>query len=339
MRYLSLATSACALLLAAWTAAAAPPNYQMTPLASPPDGSLEATAMNNRGEVIGWYTHDGIQHGFIWRNGQFTTLNERFNPAVLYMEPQGLNNRSQITGNFSNWETGRFSGFLLDGDHLRIIDGPPGAQYVWVSGINDHGTMFGTSYDADGNESSWVLKDGTYTVLDPNFIPVRMNKRGVIVGQLFVPPFFTYAAYWKNGEIVTVEPSHTFGTGLNDRGLMTGTHLGNGAFVWGPGYLEYLPPLRQYAFSVTGSPNNAGDIVGTTEYTEYVTINRATLWTEGSVYDINSLIDPADPLREYVTLQHASHINKRGDILARGTDSRSAGLVYYFLKPVQEAAE
>ena len=51
--------------------------------------------------------------------------------------------------------------------------------------------------------------------------------------------------------------------------------------------------------------------------------------------DLNTLIHPDDPLRAFVSLTTATLINDRGEIAARGTDSRTVGLSYYFLKPVR----
>ncbi|HKU88419.1 MAG TPA: hypothetical protein VJP84_01405 [Steroidobacteraceae bacterium] len=61
----------------------------------------------------------------------------------------------------------------------------------------------------------------------------------------------------------------------------------------------------------------------------------ATVWDNGQVADLNTLIHPDDPLRAFVSLTTATLINDRGEIAARGTDSRTVGLSYYFLKPVR----
>ncbi len=47
--------------------------------------------------------------------------------------------------------------------------------------------------------------------------------------------------------------------------------------------------------------------------------------------DLNSLIDPGDPLRPYVTLWDATAINCAGDIAAWGSDSRDAGRQHGYL--------
>jgi hypothetical protein len=48
--------------------------------------------------------------------------------------------------------------------------------------------------------------------------------------------------------------------------------------------------------------------------------------------DVNELIDPADPLKPYVTLTRGDFINDRGDILAYGNDSRTGESGFYLLQ-------
>lgn len=79
-------------------------------------------------------------------------------------------------------------------------------------------------------------------------------------------------------------------------------------------------------FSGTGNPNgqaysvtDAGDIVGTSR-------GRATLWRNGSVYNLNSTLTV--PLT--TTLKRAVQINRQGFIVAYGADG-----YYYFLVPAE----
>ena len=49
--------------------------------------------------------------------------------------------------------------------------------------------------------------------------------------------------------------------------------------------------------------------------------------------DLNALIDPADPLRRFVTLRDGVDINDRGQILANGGDSRTGEGHAYLVSP------
>jgi hypothetical protein len=58
---------------------------------------------------------------------------------------------------------------------------------------------------------------------------------------------------------------------------------------------------------------------------------HAVLWEGDLVHDLNELIDPADPLRPYVTLLYGQKINESGQILATGFDSRDGSQHTKFL--------
>ena len=62
---------------------------------------------------------------------------------------------------------------------------------------------------------------------------------------------------------------------------------------------------------------------------------RAFLSEGGAtLQDLNALIDPADPLRPFVTLLSGLAINDLGQILAAGISSRNRGVRAYLLTPV-----
>ncbi len=331
------------LLLALFvTSAIAAPqwHYQITPIPNPPDGYVQATGMNNRGEVIGWRSIDaaGTQQGFVWRDGTFTYLNERVGPNTSYMEPLGINDRSQIVGYFSDPATQTFRGFWIGRRAVRYIDGPPGATVVFLNQINDRELILGASYDAAGNESHWLWEDGEYSVFE-NFVPTGFNLRGTVSGSTYVPGSGGHAALWEDGEISIIGPAFSAAAGINDRGQVVGTMNNNGgtrAFFWDDGTLTPLPALRaDQVYSYARGITNSGVISGSTVINgPNGSESIATLWRKGQPVDLNDLIHPDDPLRPYVTLTSAS-MNERGDILASGLDSRNIGVAYFFLERVR----
>ena len=52
------------------------------------------------------------------------------------------------------------------------------------------------------------------------------------------------------------------------------------------------------------------------------------------MHDLNELIDPADPLRPYVTLHFGNDINDLGQVLAQGYDSRLKNQHAYVASPL-----
>jgi hypothetical protein len=49
------------------------------------------------------------------------------------------------------------------------------------------------------------------------------------------------------------------------------------------------------------------------------------IWEEGTLYPLNALIDPSDPLKPYLQIRTPLSINDQGQILAVGYDTRVLG--------------
>jgi hypothetical protein len=64
----------------------------------------------------------------------------------------------------------------------------------------------------------------------------------------------------------------------------------------------------------------------------------AVLWDGTTLHDLDTLVDPADLLRPYVSLKFAWGINDRGDIAAEGTDDRTGKMHAFLVSPITPAA-
>ena len=74
----------------------------------------EAGSINARGDIVGAFRDmAGKTHGFLRRNGQFTTLDF---PSAISTFAGSINSRGQITGAYRDL-TGRFHGFLATPEH------------------------------------------------------------------------------------------------------------------------------------------------------------------------------------------------------------------------------
>jgi probable HAF family extracellular repeat protein len=90
------------------------------------------------------------------------------------------------------------------------------------------------------------------------------------------------------------------------------------AFLWKDGVYTVLPCLPDQ-YCAASSINDAGTIVGATN-------TVGVIWFGGQPYDINTLIDPNDPLRGQVKIVAAGgsfiglggSLNARGEILTEG---------------------
>ncbi|HEU5137189.1 MAG TPA: hypothetical protein VFU13_18720 [Steroidobacteraceae bacterium] len=333
-------SSILALTFFATSALAAPQvRYRLKLIDSPLVGGLTMTAMNNRGEVVGTRSAPDGQFAYLWRDGTFVDLRSRINPAANIIEGTGINNRSQVVGFYIEPETNVFRGFLLDRRQVRDVQGPPTAEAVFLGPVNDREQVFGSYYDAEFNEGFFLNDKGSVLVFDPSFSPRELNDSGTVVGTQFSGASRT-AAIWEAGVITPIVPAPSSASNINDRGQVIGSLVGTGgtrAFVWERGQLTVLPALvENQTNSFATDINNAGRIVGQTVLPLPGDAQQvATVWDNGEVVDLNTLIHPDDPLRPFVRLMTGRFINDRGELVVVGRDSRVAHLQTYFLEPVR----
>src|SRR5918996_3635685 len=111
--------------------------------AAEPGAEIFPTGVNDRGHVLGHYVDsDGTTHGFLWRDGRFTTLDV---PGATSPTPVDINDRGDVVGLYVD-TAGALQGFLHRNGRYRIISAP-GAPKSVALGINDRGQIVG--YTAD----------------------------------------------------------------------------------------------------------------------------------------------------------------------------------------------
>ena len=332
---IKLLASVVALGLLATSAVAAPPvRYEVNLIEGPLVGGLTVTAMNNRGAVVGTRGAPDGQFAFWWREGRFVDLQRRIDPTASFLEATGINNRSQIVGFYLDPATSTFRGFLIDRRRTSEVLGPPEAEAVFLGAINDREQILGSFFDASFNEGYFLNENGNVLVFESGFLPVDVNSSGTVSGT---DVGSGRAALWEDGVITPIGPPASSGSRLNDRGQVIGITTENGVsrgFVWHRGTNTLLPPVPgSSTHSFASDINNRGRVVG--QSTNNSSTRLATIWNDGEPTDLNTLINPNDPLRPFVTLTTANLINDRGQIVALGRDSRVGFLQYYFLDPVR----
>jgi len=183
---LKLSSLLLSLVFGAASVQAAPQvRYRITPIAAPPDSYITATGLNNWGEVVGSWAGEIGQHGFHWRNGNLSDLNELVYPNASYVEASGINDHHQIAGIYADPSFEGFRGFILDYDtgQVRDVAGPPGSVHVFANSINDRGVIRGAAYDAEGNYRDFLNDHGNITVFNGPFEPTGGNDFGVYAGR------------------------------------------------------------------------------------------------------------------------------------------------------------
>src|SRR5579884_2056781 len=169
----------------------------LSPLAPDPDSA--ATAINDRGEVVGIsgicsnaVGGETARHAVRWEHGHVFDIGN-FDGGIAWNTPTAINNAGQVVGfaNLPNSGTG-FNpvGFIWSRGHKIQQLGPlPGNSNSWAWGINSKGQVVGQSFGPGGR--AFLYQDGTMYDLNALVLPGSplqlllandINDRGEIVG-------------------------------------------------------------------------------------------------------------------------------------------------------------
>jgi len=114
-----------------------------------PGASLTAAAINDHGDVAGFYTNPttGNTDGFLLRDGQFMDLAVTGASATMAL---GVNNYDEVVGVYTPSGTTDLHGFTWTPRHgFTTVDDPKGIGTTTVNGVNDFGQLVGF-YTTDG---------------------------------------------------------------------------------------------------------------------------------------------------------------------------------------------
>jgi len=166
----------------------------LLPLEGDPDSA--ATAINNRGQVVGisGICEDAVgemsaAHAVMWQNGQPINLGDLGGPAA-WNTPTAINNLGQVVG-FALDAHSNFHAFLwTKAGGMQDLKTLPGDIFSFALGINDHGQVVGQSIGANGSRA-FLWQDGVMTDLNcltvPSSLPLvfanDINNSGRITGQ------------------------------------------------------------------------------------------------------------------------------------------------------------
>ncbi|HET9447117.1 MAG TPA: hypothetical protein VFO35_12690 [Steroidobacteraceae bacterium] len=316
-------------------AAAASARYSLTPLDPSLTPSAQVTDLNDRGEVVGV---DGTGRAFLW-NGQLVDLGSVLDPARRVSSARGVNDRSDIVGNFID-ASGRTRPYLLSGGEviaLQVI----GDRGAFPQAINNRRQIAGWALDEQGQRHGFIWRRGEAELLEApagSTFPTTfaINSRGVAAGTSAVAES-VQGVLWKEGEARLIGPVGMGAIAINNREqvLLEPEFLPGVYSIWEDGETRPLPTLSGSLGSMLAHDmNNRGQVVGSSSMPDGT--SRATLWQRDRAIDLNDRIDADDPLRPFVSLRGAFLINDRRQIVAFGPDSRVADgeFRFYLLTPV-----
>jgi uncharacterized membrane protein len=196
--------------------------------------STTPQAINNSGEIVGSYSDAQGTHGFLDKNGVFTTIDPpgSINSIAPSTVAYGINSSGQISGTFSlpdNQGQNFGGGFVYENGVFTTIM-VPGFQFTGVQGINDAGDIVGSVSNSFPPPFSLGFLDvnGNYTFIDVggnHFTEaLGINNARDIVGNSTSGAFLLDV----NGSITTIELPGAGGTthGINDQGVIVGPYAG-----------------------------------------------------------------------------------------------------------------
>jgi probable HAF family extracellular repeat protein len=178
--------------------------HELPPL--PGDTSSAATAINDRGQVVGISgTCDQAvgrftaAHAVLWEKGQVTDIGNL--GGVAWNTPMAINQRGDVVGFASqpgdDPDNPQLHAFLWTRhDGIQDLGALPGDVYSEAHGINERRQVVGISCDAAGNCRAFVWQNGVMTDLNslvqPGYAATLttaqdINDRGQITGRAFDP--------------------------------------------------------------------------------------------------------------------------------------------------------
>ncbi len=320
--------------------AAAQSQYTITDLGTLPTfDSSEAGGTNASGQVAGWSTSAGIDHGFVWASDSgmldLGTLGFSSSAAI------GINDLGQAAGEVYNNSQGPFHAFFWTSD----------------AGLTD------------------IHVPGSFSSSEA----MGINAAGQIVGRLSNPDLAHAFLWTSGAGMSDLGPmpglTDSFATGINDAGQVVGTSsdAANGrAFLWtGDAGFTDLGTLPGFRYALASAINASGQVVGEASndtgpihgflrtsdgtmmdlgtlpgflYVQPYAINapgvvvgqvsngpgsgRAFIWQDGVLTDLNTLI----PSESGWVLKIATGINSNGQITGTGSVGGRTGA--FLLTPI-----
>jgi probable HAF family extracellular repeat protein len=290
-----------------------------------------------------------MAHAVVWKNGRITDIGTFGGTQSAAM---ALNDFGQVIGGALNTIDDPWSAQLVT--RFGYIAWPGTTQlraFVWQNGVkHDLGTLGGPDAFAYGINQFGQIAGESYTNSTPNpttGIPtvdpflwtngkmidlgnlggtvgfsVWLNDWGQVVGYSnLAGDQFYHGFLWSWGKMNDLLPAsggdNSWALWINDLGdVVGGSNLPGDqlydATLWKSGTPIDLGVLGQDSCAEAWGINNLRQIVGVSN--ECGTQERAFLWQNGSMFDLNALVENPSDLYLYL----ASYITDAGEIVAQG---------------------
>jgi probable HAF family extracellular repeat protein len=318
--------------------------YRVIELRGLGGGSVEALALNNQGNVVGFsQTRRGLDRAFLYSHGRMKTLCSLLNGGAY---ATGINDKGQIVGWSTNKKGTVSLAFLYNNGRVKAIGKLPPERVTHAApsfSINDRVQVIGFSSQA---RNAQVLAAGRLKDLGSlkgfGSVALGINDPGAIVGYSYITPYrdflhpgTVHPFLYQHGHMTdlgTLGGTSAAATAVDNAGDVVGWSgvSGDGAvdaFLDRNGTMIDLGNLGGPSASAT-AVNDRGQVVGWS-YTNGGTRVDQFLYSNGRMIDLTSLV----VARTGITLYSVAGINNRGQIAASGTN-RFGQNVALLLTPV-----
>lgn len=230
--------------------------------------------ISDNGDVVGYYSSIGSEKGFLFRDGEFFTIEF---PGADHTRVLRITSAGEITGAYFPFPSNSIRyGFLLDEEDFLPLNFP-GENRSAANGINSRGEIVGPNRIEGGGYQGYLWRDGEVSFFEvPDaFVtdPVGINARGEIVGSCRETQTAPLQGFLlSRGEFSTFSipgAVWTQASDINDRGQIVGSYGdydGDGnrryhGFVFWKGEFTTLDVEEALDTRLYGV-NNRGDLVG-----------------------------------------------------------------------------
>jgi probable HAF family extracellular repeat protein len=302
------------------------PHYYVTDLGTLGGSYSFASGINEQGDVVGssGVCCDTETHGFLWSKGRMTSLADA---TIWHSEALAINAAGQVTGfAYGNVEINgatRAQAYVYKGG-TRTDIGTLGGHSSEGYAINASGAVTGWSLTSAGAQHAFVYDGATMsdigTLGGERSGGAGINDLGQITGWALTSSGDQHA-FLRDGttmrDLGTLGGQASYGQAINNRGHVAGWStlapgsLAHASLYEGAGWndLGTLGGEQSYALGLNGKDDVVGFSMDANQE------QRAFVYTEGSMFNLNELSDAA---AKGWTLAVATSINNSGAISGSG---------------------
>jgi probable HAF family extracellular repeat protein len=281
---------------AALTANAAP-LYTMTILPA----WLQASAINNAGQLTGVIPVPGGSHAFLFTNGDVRDLGALGGTRSF---GYGLSDNGMVTGEAAPANRPGHA-FLYAHGTMRDLGTLPGGTSSIGLSVNNTGQVTGSATTRTDQTHAILAGYGGMRdlgTLGGNFsYGIGINNAGHVVGASTFggDESRRHAFLYRDGAMTDLGDLggiDSFADGINDRDQIIGAVVDTAqvahSFLYTDGTVTMLGDFGG-PYTGTWDINNLGQVVGYSTFSDDIESRHAFLYTDGRMLDVNALIDPA----------------------------------------------